>query len=1435
MVSETLIWTALPAGLSGDAANRRLRLSAFLSPRLQTDQQGATLALFPNFLDWPSKLQAGQATFSVRLRTPAGAPPSAPVPATIVSAAPDSALWTALVDRSTTVESHTYEDMTGRAVSSFSIASLHNHIKDGHQFLAVNSPVGQPTFGVLRQTMGGLMEAMAPSGQPVIAAPGLVAGADPAALSSLLSNLATNMFRPDGVTDVDQRVSTAILNARRLAAMTPGQPVHVLPSEGSAASEFARLTAFHRGPAFKAATAPLSGPPPPLDFHQILTLLADHPQLLRQLGLVVDLEIPAGSLPLSASGQPDPKQLQVLPTFAAPLSARSVSPFTAYVLEGDRFFEPAPDPGRPEVLHGLLNMHPGGPFEAFQLDVDGSALKMLATFAQGAADPVDGAARGVGVPAMRSAGVTISHAQRAQLMAERFARTSNNNAALAAPEPPALFAEDLVRGYRVDVFDLQAGTWRSLHRRVGTYTFKAHPGGPLTLTIQGEGAVQPTATHPVGADGVNPDPDAELYIHESLAHWQGWSLAAPRPGKTITDNGPGTVSNQAPPGHPQLEVSFKAEPATLPRLRFGHRYQFRARTVDLAGNGLSVDEATVLLDVLEQLLHQSPPVLPGGGGQFTYRRFEPVAAPVVVPREHFNEGESLERLVIRSRTGVGTADEARALTALGGQAGPRYRATSERHIAAPKTSQSMVETLGMLDASFGTQVGFQQTYNLARKEKGKLTDTSIIDIATGQPVPIPDTVEVDPGTGQTINRPSVEIVVTGNTARGEAGYALHHEPQLQLPYLPDPLSQGAALFGLPGVPASRPAGVLDAAGNLVFVASALPSEIIGLLGGSTLHIGFAGGWPARLPFRVVLAEPPSTGSPTPAPAWDPHLRTLTVFLAQAEQASFRLSSFLAPDDLGRLGMWQWLTEMQAPDAGTLQAALEGARWQITPGRTISLVHAVEQPLRAPDLSALRATRDAETTFAYLGAQIAVHGKSTAKLDLLASWTEPMDSPGGPPPTSLDREAHVFEIPIELPDEVVEQPPEDPSIVPLATYDAAADVVTLQGRFPGDESGRTFLSRHEFGDTAYRKVTYQALATSRFREYFPPQVTGDPARLTLRGSAVSIDVLSSARPAAPGVVSVLPSFEWSRTAQPDGRRLSVRNGGVRVYLDRPWFSSGEGELLGVVLTDLLNYPPVGARAGLAPFVTHWGRDPIWGSHDIVSPPQALSFPRAVATGTSLSLDELQLIRSTLPDGAERVQVAGHAVSFDTGRGLWFCDIQVRGAPDETYAPFLRLALARYQPKSILGAELSPVVLADFVQVPAPRTVTLAPTGQADVFELRVEGPSSGPGMVPAGADLVEVAVEERMPGTADELGWAPAASPEIRVQPSSALKAGAPLVLPVPPLWEGAVRLPHQRTAGQLRVVIREHEHLMADPGPDEPAGAPGSGARRLVFAETITV
>ena len=65
---------------------------------------------------------------------------------------------------------------------------------------------------------------------------------------------------------------------------------------------------------------------------------------------------------------------------------------------------------------------------------------------------------------------------------------------------------------------------------------------------------------------------------------------------------------------------------------------------------------------------------------------------------------------------------------------------------------------------------------------------------------------------------------------------------------------------------------------------------------------------------------------------------------------------------------------------------------------------------------------------------------------------------------------------------------------------------------------------------------------------------------------SISILNSARPAAPKVLYVIPTFRWERKGDTlEGRIESKRSGGgLRVYLELPWFSSGDGEQLGVVL-------------------------------------------------------------------------------------------------------------------------------------------------------------------------------------------------------------------------------------------------------------------------------
>lgn len=103
-------------------------------------------------------------------------------------------------------------------------------------------------------------------------------------------------------------------------------------------------------------------------------------------------------------------------------------------------------------------------------------------------------------------------------------------------------------------------------------------------------------------------------------------------------------------------------------------------------------------------------------------------------------------------------------------------------------------------------------------------------------------------------------------------------------------------------------------------------------------------------------------------------------------------------------------------------------------------------------------------------------------------------------------------------------------------------------------------RHEFHDTKYRKVTYQAVATTRFREYFPENVTNDQNNITRRSPDVTVDVPNAAPPPAPKVLYVLPTFVWEKSSDSAWQTCSRRGGGLRVYLDRPWYSSGDGELM-----------------------------------------------------------------------------------------------------------------------------------------------------------------------------------------------------------------------------------------------------------------------------------
>jgi len=114
----------------------------------------------------------------------------------------------------------------------------------------------------------------------------------------------------------------------------------------------------------------------------------------------------------------------------------------------------------------------------------------------------------------------------------------------------------------------------------------------------------------------------------------------------------------------------------------------------------------------------------------------------------------------------------------------------------------------------------------------------------------------------------------------------------------------------------------------------------------------------------------------------------------------------------------------------------------------------------------------------------------------------------------------------------------------------------------------------------------------------------------------------------------------------------------------------------------------------------------------------------------------------------VDVAGHEVAFDAARGLWYCDVVF---PDlASYEPFVRLALARYQPSSIAGVELSHVVLTDFAQLTPTRSASLTVDPATPTKARLVVGGSAPDGPTQS---VVAVTVEEYAANIGTDLGWA----------------------------------------------------------------------------------
>ncbi|MBD0692924.1 hypothetical protein, partial [Streptomyces sp. CBMA123] len=505
--------------------------------------------------------------------------------------------------------------------------------------------------------------------------------------------------------------------------------------------------------------------------------------------------------------------------------------------------------------------------------------------------------------------------------------------------------------------------------------------------------------------------------------------------------------------------------------------------------------------------------------------------------------------------------------------------------------------------------------------------------------------------GELTDIPGSRTVAAGPAA--PAPYVIVPETDPPLPWLADRSSACAALKARP-----RPIDPVNGRPGAIVPAD---TDVLAI---------WQGTWPGLRTASIRL-EAAASGC-TVSQAGPSHV---TVALGPTEQVTFDIPSCPTFDDvpLFGIGFWQGI-DPNVPHGQAYQDVAAGRNRLITPPRTVTLVHAVQRPLVDPhgQLTAHRAPGDRDTV---LGPEnLAIDIPSTGRIDLHAEWTDQDDNPPTAP-TTTRRTAHVGSYEVQH----------------LAQLEA----------FP--------VIRQEFGDTRHHHVSYAVTAVSRFEDCFTRVLATDPGACTVSGQLTDLDVPSTVRPPAPQLLRCVPSFRWTRST--DGQQSLTRlraGGGLRVFLGRPWYVSGDGEALAV-----LTFPSGPVPSDALRCVTVAGRDPI---RDTGAPPAVL---------TAAQVNAVQRAQVTLPELQRQLDAALYQVEFDAEGDCWFADLDLAPVVAASYFPFVRLALARYQQYTLTGLPaVSPVVLTEPVQLAPQRqlTVTRSP-GRAGVT---LEGLGPGPG-------------------------------------------------------------------------------------------------------------
>ncbi|WP_433971353.1 hypothetical protein [Tunturiibacter lichenicola] len=1082
-------------------------------------------------------------------------------------------------------------------------------------------------------------------------------------------------------------------------------------------------------------------------FYRTLALLARFPEWLERFGFsyTVTVILPPGQILKSVALLGLPQSCGAWPNPASGLTCSTQCTADGYVA----YIPPDDDSTTFQYDGNLLLLDPNT-CTLVENDVDGESLRLLqhanslSLSAAAAAktlsipddaDPPDAPPTVDSALPARSIGITLLHSDSRDHQDTCLARHASNNTGLRSDPSQPLGLVDLVRGYAPEI-SFAKDVWYPLTKRQVIYndekTACPQPHAPVYL----EAAVHNDSPSATGNGGSVSD----LHIPQALFRWNGWSLTVPSP---FTVNQATCTGQRSAPAFP-ISAKYIAEKGSLVRLRFGAKYSMRVRLVDLLGEPMepSVADNTTL-------------ALP-------YLRNDPVPPPILLLEGEIDgtkwPGESLTTLVRRD----GQIDHL-----------PR------RSLCPPVANLDLLLQHGALDAP---------PEDIASKNGFLHLDT----IGTFEDV------FIDPLTG---DFPTLPIKYDDGTIDRVPAY----KPAVSLPsrtYLPDPM----ALLVQPEV--------LDLATGAVY--SNFPAEAF---------YGNEERWPHAHRLRVEMDS--STGH-EPALSWRTDeidkVRTLMVSVPKGWQIKLRLKCvpgrgkaelFVAGHNHEKFGQ-RLLEDIRAsfrdaslPDTETIHKTLgDGGLPQYTPSRELTIIHAVQRPLRASTFGVCdQPSQTYDSPVATFNATATIGDRrSTGKIEFLASWEDLTDGDPTLGATNRLSKAQIAEYNLN------------------STLFDAKNVSRTSQRFKD--------IKHSFPDTRCRIITLSANSVSRFGHYYLPAIAKNETQLSMPDpTPQKVTLLSTSRPAAPRVMKIIPLLPVrSIRDRHNHSRTHTRVGGAfRVYLDRSWYSSGFGEMLGLVLwgedpkipapkpnyTCAANFVPAAYQSWdadplLEPFVTRWGADPTRSASvgtlaprlkDFVSPPNANGDDTTAPTLVQCAFPAEMLVgqddvhpEKIDPTHVRYISLAAYPVAFQKRTQLWYADVQIKNLP--AYNTFIRLALTRYQPTSLVNRECSSIVIAGFAQLLDGRSLLLQHLGSGMMQVQIYAVPNSA--TCTQQINIYKLTLEYQ-----DDGKWLPANSQPSPVEASAVLTDDPnPLV--------ATYSFYHQHPLRATRLIIEEYETWFAD-------------------------